>query len=95
MRHSGIVLSSSEVKLCLLTSFPVLIISLIEWALTAEFNTTDKFLRRWADAQKLAYSKGAGWIVSSQLPDYWAEELRIETWCYFYSFGTSSSRNPS
>lgn len=25
---------------------------------------TDEFLYQWADAQKLAYSQGAGWIVS-------------------------------
>ncbi|EIM86923.1 glycoside hydrolase family 5 protein [Stereum hirsutum FP-91666 SS1] len=34
-----------------------------EWAITTQFdNATDEFLRMWADAQKLAYSKGAGWI---------------------------------
>ncbi|KAF8637489.1 hypothetical protein AX17_002793 [Amanita inopinata Kibby_2008] len=33
-----------------------------EWALTTQFRATDKFLRDWADAQKLAYEKGAGWI---------------------------------
>lgn len=36
-----------------------------EWAITTQFdNATDDFLRDWADAQKLAYSQGAGWIVS-------------------------------
>lgn len=34
-----------------------------EWGLSTEFNATDEFLYKWADAQKLAYSKGAGWIV--------------------------------
>ncbi|PFH54352.1 glycoside hydrolase family 5 protein [Amanita thiersii Skay4041] len=33
-----------------------------EWALPTEFYATDGFLFKWADAQKLAYSKGAGWI---------------------------------
>ncbi len=35
-----------------------------EWGLPTQFNATDEFLFKWADAQKLAYSKGAGWIVS-------------------------------
>lgn len=34
-----------------------------EWGLPTQFNATDAFLFKWADAQKLAYSKGAGWIV--------------------------------
>lgn len=34
-----------------------------EWALPTQFEATDDFLYQWADAQKLAYSKGAGWIV--------------------------------
>lgn len=33
-----------------------------EWGLPTQFNATDEFLYKWADAQKLAYSKGAGWI---------------------------------
>ncbi|KAF9234097.1 glycoside hydrolase family 5 protein [Melanogaster broomeanus] len=33
-----------------------------EWALPTEFNATDAFLYQWADAQKFAYSQGAGWI---------------------------------
>ena len=35
-----------------------------EWGLSTQFNATDDFLYKWADAQKWAYSKGAGWIVS-------------------------------
>ena len=35
-----------------------------EWGLPVQFNATDDFLSQWADAQKLAYSEGAGWIVS-------------------------------
>lgn len=33
-----------------------------EWGLPTQFAATEEFLRRWADAQKLAYTKGAGWI---------------------------------
>ncbi|KAJ7614640.1 hypothetical protein DFH06DRAFT_1367861 [Mycena polygramma] len=33
-----------------------------EWALKTQFGPTDQFMRQWADAQKLVYSKGAGWI---------------------------------
>jgi len=33
-----------------------------EWGLSTQFNATDEFLYQWADAQKLAYSKGAGWL---------------------------------
>lgn len=34
-----------------------------EWSLATNFNATDAFLKDWADAQKLAYSESAGWIV--------------------------------
>jgi len=33
-----------------------------EWGLPTQFNATDDFLFMWADAQKLAYSEGAGWL---------------------------------
>ncbi|KIK98196.1 glycoside hydrolase family 5 protein [Paxillus rubicundulus Ve08.2h10] len=33
-----------------------------EWGLPTQFNATDEFLYQWADAQKWAYSQGAGWI---------------------------------
>lgn len=36
-----------------------------EWGLSTQFNATDEFLVKWADAQKLSYGKGAGWIVST------------------------------
>jgi hypothetical protein len=36
-----------------------------EWALSTNFNATDDFMKKWADAQKLAYSQGAGWLVCS------------------------------
>ena len=36
-----------------------------EWALSTEFNATEDFLPKWADAQKLLYSQDAGWMVCS------------------------------
>ncbi|EFI27326.1 hypothetical protein CC1G_14799 [Coprinopsis cinerea okayama7 len=33
-----------------------------EWSLATQFGASDEFLHKWADAQKLAYSKSAGWI---------------------------------
>ncbi|KAK0202423.1 glycoside hydrolase family 5 protein [Desarmillaria ectypa] len=33
-----------------------------EWSLPTQFAATDEFLYKWADAQKRAYAKGAGWI---------------------------------
>ncbi|TFK69117.1 glycoside hydrolase family 5 protein [Pluteus cervinus] len=33
-----------------------------EWSLSTGFSATDEFLNKWADAQKLQYSKGAGWL---------------------------------
>lgn len=33
-----------------------------EWGLSTQFNATDEFLHNWADAQKLTYSQGAGWL---------------------------------
>ncbi|KAG1747935.1 glycoside hydrolase family 5 protein [Suillus paluster] len=43
-----------------------------EWGLSTQFNATDDFLYQWADAQKLAYSKGAGWI-------YWNFKTEISS----------------
>lgn len=33
-----------------------------EWSLAVAFNTTDAFLKKWGDAQKLAWAQGAGWV---------------------------------
>ncbi|TFK80755.1 glycoside hydrolase family 5 protein [Polyporus arcularius HHB13444] len=33
-----------------------------EWGLPTQFDASDAFLYKWADAQKLAYSQGRGWI---------------------------------
>ncbi|KAG7445155.1 glycoside hydrolase family 5 protein [Guyanagaster necrorhizus] len=43
-----------------------------EWGLSTQFNATDEFLYKWADAQKLAYTKGAGWI-------FWNFKVEIST----------------
>ncbi|KAG7093045.1 hypothetical protein E1B28_009339 [Marasmius oreades] len=55
-----------------------------EWGLPTEFNATDDFLHKWADAQKIAYSKGKGWI-------FWNFKIEISReagdlarqWSYF------------
>ncbi|KAH9991331.1 glycoside hydrolase superfamily [Russula compacta] len=36
-----------------------------EFSLGTEFNATDDFLIKWADAQKLMFSQGAGWLFWS------------------------------
>ncbi|TEB33243.1 glycoside hydrolase family 5 protein [Coprinellus micaceus] len=33
-----------------------------EWGLSTQFSASDEFLKKWADAQKFSYGKGAGWI---------------------------------
>jgi hypothetical protein len=33
-----------------------------EWSLGTQFNASDAFLKKWADAQKLIYGQGAGWL---------------------------------
>jgi hypothetical protein len=34
-----------------------------EWAISTNFNATDEFMGKWADAQKLKYSESSGWLV--------------------------------
>ncbi|KAL5513348.1 hypothetical protein ACEPAH_3747 [Sanghuangporus vaninii] len=36
-----------------------------EWSLATQWTPTDEFLMKWADAQKRAYSEGAGWMFWS------------------------------
>ncbi|KAK0482736.1 glycoside hydrolase family 5 protein [Armillaria novae-zelandiae] len=43
-----------------------------EWSLITQFNATDDFLYIWADAQKLAFTKGAGWI-------FWSFKVEVST----------------
>lgn len=33
-----------------------------EWSLATAFNPTNEFLKKWGDAQKVAWTAGAGWI---------------------------------
>ncbi|KAL4065700.1 glycoside hydrolase family 5 protein [Scleroderma yunnanense] len=57
-----------------------------EWALSTNFNATDAFLKDWADAQKLAYSKGAGWIFWNfkiESSDSWGDQTDVpRQWSY-------------
>ncbi|KAF9038600.1 glycoside hydrolase family 5 protein [Panaeolus papilionaceus] len=43
-----------------------------EWGLSTQFDATDDFLKKWADAQKLNYGKGAGWI-------FWNFKIEVST----------------
>ncbi|KAK0482739.1 hypothetical protein IW261DRAFT_1562436 [Armillaria novae-zelandiae] len=43
-----------------------------EWSLITQFNATDDFLYIWANAQKLAFTKGAGWI-------FWSFKVEVST----------------
>ncbi|KAJ7619472.1 glycoside hydrolase family 5 protein [Roridomyces roridus] len=54
-----------------------------EWGLATEFNATDEFLRQWADAQKMAYSKGAGWLFwNFKIEDSDAAANKTGQWSY-------------
>lgn len=56
-----------------------------EWSLATQFNASDAFMRIWADAQKLVYGKGAGWLFWN----FKLEESELEDpalprqWSYF------------
>ncbi|KAJ7713022.1 hypothetical protein B0H14DRAFT_3017334 [Mycena olivaceomarginata] len=54
---------------------------LFEWGLPVQFETTDDFLRDWADARKLAYSQCAGWIIeeSERAGDMAREWYKLKT----------------
>jgi len=63
-----------------------------EWALATEFTTDDTFIKRWADAQKMAYSAGAGWIYwnfkmesSSYSNQWWVKTLLEFERSHFWS----------
>ncbi|KAH9964398.1 glycoside hydrolase family 5 protein [Russula compacta] len=52
-----------------------------EFSLATEFNATDDFLMKWADAQKLMFSQGAGWL-------FWSFKIEdtssyARQWSYF------------
>jgi hypothetical protein len=67
MQLSGTVLFGLEVVLVSITFrffFLIYFSIFLEWGLSTQFNATNEFLKKWADAQKFSYSKGAGWLVS-------------------------------
>ena len=33
-----------------------------EWSLSTQFDASDQFLQKWADAQKYTYGKAGGWF---------------------------------
>ena len=45
-------------------SIDLLVNLFLEWSLATQFSANDEFLKKWADAQKFVYGKGAGWFVS-------------------------------
>ncbi|KIL57356.1 glycoside hydrolase family 5 protein [Amanita muscaria Koide BX008] len=55
-----------------------------EWSLATQFEATDDFLRQWADAQKMTYSKGAGWIFwSFKIENSPTASNFTRVWSYF------------
>ncbi len=60
-----------------------------EWALSTQFSASDDFLVKWADAQKLAYSQGQGWIVSIFRPVH--EQVFTTVVRQFWNFKTVTS----
>lgn len=63
-----------------------------EWSISTNFDATDEFLNQWADAQKLMYSKSAGWIVG--LPHLTKKKVVVADYRYPSSSGTSKLRIP-
>lgn len=55
-----------------------------EWAISTNFDATDQFMKQWADAQKLMYSKSAGWIFwSFKIEDSESVHGLQKQWSYF------------
>lgn len=55
-----------------------------EWAISTNFNATDKFMKQWADAQKLMYSKSAGWIFwNFKIEDSASTKDLQKQWSYY------------
>ncbi|KAI0794399.1 glycoside hydrolase superfamily [Fomes fomentarius] len=52
-----------------------------EWALPTQFEASEEFVHKWADAQKLAYGKDMGWIFWN----FKVEETSVynRQWSYF------------
>ncbi|KAF9512313.1 glycoside hydrolase family 5 protein [Hydnum rufescens UP504] len=53
-----------------------------EWAISTAFATNDTFLKMWGDAQKQAYSQGAGWSFWAWKVDPDATVLDQRMWSY-------------
>ncbi|KIM44396.1 glycoside hydrolase family 5 protein [Hebeloma cylindrosporum] len=54
-----------------------------EWSLATQFNATDEFLVKWADAQKYSYSKGAGWLSwNFKIENSSISEDKARQWSY-------------
>ncbi|KAF8810492.1 glycoside hydrolase family 5 protein [Phlegmacium glaucopus] len=55
-----------------------------EWSLSTQFSASDDFLKKWADAQKFSYGKGAGWIFWNFKIENSATAAEIaRQWSYF------------
>ncbi|KAF9653334.1 glycoside hydrolase family 5 protein [Thelephora ganbajun] len=55
-----------------------------EWSISTNFGASDEFLKKWADAQKLAYSKSAGWIFwNFKLEDSASANGLQRQWSYY------------
>ncbi|KAI0271117.1 hypothetical protein BGY98DRAFT_206241 [Russula aff. rugulosa BPL654] len=52
-----------------------------EFSLATQFNATDDFLCKWADAQKLMYSQNAGWLFWNFKTECTSSYAR--QWSYF------------
>lgn len=55
--------------------------SIGEWAISTNFTTTDDFLRKFGDAQKMVYSQGAGWMFWNWKVDSDAMVPKQKMWC--------------
>ncbi|KAF8343125.1 glycoside hydrolase [Cantharellus anzutake] len=53
-----------------------------EWAISASWDATDEFLKKWGDAQKLAYGVGSGWMFWTWKVDPDATVPRQDMWSY-------------
>ncbi|KAH7918458.1 glycoside hydrolase family 5 protein [Leucogyrophana mollusca] len=76
-----------------------------EWGLPTQFTATNEFLYQWADAQKWAYSQGAGWIFwnfKTEISDLTNGTLLASQWSYleglemgFFTKDPSQYNNPN
>ncbi|KAI0026642.1 glycoside hydrolase family 5 protein [Vararia minispora EC-137] len=55
-----------------------------EWSVAINFAQTDEFLSIWADAQKMSYSQGAGWIFwNFKIEDSSYTSALVDQWSYY------------